>query len=80
VIARLQQVHLVADELSALARTQAASDTEGSLDAFTPLFDRLLAQYTPEYARYNLDEVVVAAVAPTVRPAPARGLPCPRRR
>jgi tuftelin-interacting protein 11 len=66
VIARLQQVHLVADDINTQAKEQ-ASTYEVSLDSFTPAFEKLLAQYTKEYDRYNLDEVVVAAIAPIVR-------------
>lgn len=39
---------------------------EASLDAFTPDFGKLLAQYTKEYERYQIDEIVVAAIAPVV--------------
>jgi tuftelin-interacting protein 11 len=65
VIARLQQVHLVTDEISGLAK-DAASSYDTTLDVFTPAFEKLLAQYTREYERYNLDEIVVAAIAPMV--------------
>jgi tuftelin-interacting protein 11 len=66
VIARLQQVHLVADDINSHAKEQ-ASIYEASLDTFTPSFDKLLAQYTKEYERYHIDEIVVAAIAPIVR-------------
>jgi tuftelin-interacting protein 11 len=65
VISRLQQVHLVADDISARAKEQ-SSMYEASLDSFTPSFERLLAQYTKEYEHYHIDEIVVAAIAPIV--------------
>jgi tuftelin-interacting protein 11 len=43
---------------------------EASLDTFTPNFEKLLAQYTKEYERYQIDEIVVAAIAPVVSQLP----------
>ncbi|KDQ61383.1 hypothetical protein JAAARDRAFT_190163 [Jaapia argillacea MUCL 33604] len=65
-IKRLQQVHLVADEISALAK-DLASQYEASLDSFSPSIEKLLGQFGSEFDRYGLDEIVVAAIAPIFR-------------
>ncbi|KAK0501366.1 GC-rich sequence DNA-binding factor-like protein-domain-containing protein [Armillaria luteobubalina] len=65
-IARLQQVQLVANEFDAKSRELAAA-YEVSLDPFSPLVYRLLSEYSNEYDKYRLDEIVVAAIAPSVR-------------
>ncbi|KAL4245226.1 TFP11/STIP family protein [Abortiporus biennis] len=65
-ISRLQQVHLVVDDINAQAKEN-ASTYEASLDPFSSNFDKLLGLYPKEFERYRLDEIVVAAIAPTVR-------------
>ncbi|KAH8075873.1 TFP11-domain-containing protein [Cristinia sonorae] len=65
-ISRLQQVHLVVDDISAQAK-QLESMYEASLDPFSVHFDKLLGLYPKEFERYHLDEIVVAAIAPTAR-------------
>ncbi|KIK96718.1 hypothetical protein PAXRUDRAFT_825661 [Paxillus rubicundulus Ve08.2h10] len=65
-ISRLQQVTLVVDEINAKSK-ELASTYEATLDGFSPLFSRLLVQFPTEFDRYQLDEIVVAAIAPTVR-------------
>lgn len=40
---------------------------EVSLEPFSPLFYGLVDQFTREFERYRLDEIVVAAIAPIVR-------------
>ncbi|KAH9893377.1 TFP11-domain-containing protein [Cubamyces lactineus] len=65
-IARLQQMNLVVDEINTQSR-EAAAMYEASLDPFTTSFDKLLGQYAREFDRYRLDEVVVAAIAPVIR-------------
>lgn len=66
VISRMQQAHLVIDDIQALARQQAVV-YEASLDLFSPHFDKLLSQFSSEFDKYRLDEVVVAAIVPIVR-------------
>ncbi|OBZ73835.1 Tuftelin-interacting protein 11 [Grifola frondosa] len=66
IISRLQQVHLVVDEISSQAR-EMASVYEASLEPFSANFDKLLGQFPKEFDRYRLDEVIVAAIAPVVR-------------
>ena len=66
VISRLQQVHLVVDDINAKAK-EMASVYEASLDPFSASFAALLGQYPKEFDRYRLDEIVVAAIAPIVR-------------
>lgn len=66
VIARLQQVHLVVDEISNQAR-ELASTYEATLDPFQTQFQKLIANYSREVDRYRLDEIVVAAIAPIFR-------------
>ena len=65
VISRLQQVSLVVDEINTKSR-ELASVYETTLDDFSPLFSKLLL-FPTEFDRYRLDEIVVAAIAPTVR-------------
>jgi tuftelin-interacting protein 11 len=65
-IARLQQVKLVVDDIGAKAK-ELASVYEASLDDFSPLFSTLLVQYPTEFDRYRLDEIVVAAITPMVK-------------
>lgn len=67
VIRRLQAVHLVVDDINARAKEIAQSDYEPTLDAFSAPIGKLLSEYSKEYDRYRLDEIVIAAIAPTVR-------------
>ncbi|KAF5315990.1 hypothetical protein D9758_018112 [Tetrapyrgos nigripes] len=65
-IARLQQVQIVANEIDAKAK-ELASVYEVSLDPFSPIIYRLVSEFENEFTRYRLDEVVVAAIAPLIR-------------
>jgi hypothetical protein len=65
VISRLQQVNLIATELSNHSK-ELASIYEASLDSFTPYIRKLLDQFSPEFDKYHLDEIVVAAISPVV--------------
>ncbi|KAH9951153.1 TFP11-domain-containing protein [Amylocystis lapponica] len=65
-IARLQQVHLVVDDINSQAK-EMASMYEASLEPFDENFEKLLGQYPKEFDRYRLDEIIVAAIAPVVR-------------
>ena len=67
VILRLQQVHLVADELVVRSK-ELSSAEDASLEAFSPIFRKLLEQFPREFDLYHLDELVVAAITPLVRP------------
>jgi len=40
---------------------------EVSLEPFSPHFQKLISEYSYEYDKYGLDEIVVAAIAPIVR-------------
>lgn len=40
---------------------------EASLEPFSPLFQKLISEYSYEYDKYHLDEIVVAAIMPIVR-------------
>lgn len=66
VIARLQQIQLVANDIQTMSK-ELATVYEVSLDPFEPLFHKLVDQFPQEFDRYRLDEIVVAAVAPLVR-------------
>lgn len=66
VISRLQQVHLVVDDINNQAR-DLASVYEATLEPFSPHFYKLVEQFSREFDRYRLDEIVVAAIAPIVR-------------
>ncbi|KAF5383792.1 hypothetical protein D9615_003547 [Tricholomella constricta] len=65
-IERLQKIQLVADDISTKAK-ELASVYEVSLEPFSPLFYTLVDQFSREFERYQLDEIVVAAIAPLVR-------------
>ncbi|KAJ3918762.1 GC-rich sequence DNA-binding factor-like protein-domain-containing protein [Lentinula edodes] len=65
-IARLQQIHIVTNEIDAKAK-ELSADYDASLDQFSPLFYRLTSEFEPELDRYRLDEVVVGAITPLVR-------------
>jgi tuftelin-interacting protein 11 len=76
VIARLQRVHLVVDEISAKAKAITQEPEPGSkLGEFTPYFDQLLMEYSGEYEMYRLDEIVVASITPAVSTLFAAGDP-----
>ena len=70
VIARLQQIHLVVDDINSEAKRLSAS-YEPTLDPFLPSLDKLLGQFANDFDRHRLDEVVVAAISPVVR-APSK--------
>lgn len=65
VIARLQQIHLVVNDINSEAKQLSAS-YEPTLDPFSSSFDALLGQFASDFDRYRLDEVVVAAISPVV--------------
>ena len=65
VIARLQQIHLVVDDINSEAKRLSAS-YEPTLDPFSPSFDKLLGQFAGDFDRYHLDEIFVAAISPIV--------------
>ena len=65
VIARLQQIHLVVDDINSEAKRLSVS-YEPTLDPFSPSFDKLLGKFASDFDRYRLDEVVVAAISPAV--------------
>jgi tuftelin-interacting protein 11 len=66
VIQKLQAIHLAVDDISSKAKELTLSDYEPSLGAFSPSVDKLVTGYSKEYDQYRLDEIVVAAIAPTV--------------
>jgi tuftelin-interacting protein 11 len=65
VIARLQNVHLIVDEIKAQCQ-DSNSDYEPSLDAFSPHVQKLVTEFPQEFEVYHLDEIVVGAIAPVV--------------
>ncbi|VDC06053.1 unnamed protein product [Peniophora sp. CBMAI 1063] len=65
-IARMQKVHLVCDDIQSTSKSLASS-YEATLDPLSPYISQLVTTYPHEYDRYRLDEVVVAAIAPIVR-------------
>ncbi|KAJ3989288.1 GC-rich sequence DNA-binding factor-like protein-domain-containing protein [Lentinula detonsa] len=65
-IARLQQIQIVTNEIDAKAK-ELAADYHASLDQFSPLFYQLTSQFESELDRYRLDEVVVGAIMPLMR-------------
>lgn len=67
VISRLQQVQLVTNEIASKSK-ELSSIYEASLEPFSPLFYKLVDQFSREFDIYRLDEIVVAAIAPLVCP------------
>ncbi|KAF8892139.1 GC-rich sequence DNA-binding factor-like protein-domain-containing protein [Infundibulicybe gibba] len=65
-ISRLQQLQLVTSDITAKSK-ELSSSYEVSLDLFSPLFYTLVDQFSREFEKYRLDEVVVAAIAPLIR-------------
>lgn len=80
-IRRLGEVKIVVDEIASVSketqkssRVSLASDYESStvdppssLEALSPFVERFINEFSPEYERYRLDEVVVASIAPLLR-------------
>ncbi|KAE9388629.1 TFP11-domain-containing protein [Gymnopus androsaceus JB14] len=66
VIARLQQVQLVMMDIDAKVKVF-SSDYDASLDNFSLLFYKLTTNFEAKFDCYQLDEVVVAAIAPLVQ-------------
>jgi tuftelin-interacting protein 11 len=64
VISRLQQVHLIVDDITNESK-ELNSTYEATLEPFTPHFHKL-CEYPKEVDKYRLDEIVVAAIAPLV--------------
>ncbi|TFK39878.1 GC-rich sequence DNA-binding factor-like protein-domain-containing protein [Crucibulum laeve] len=65
-IARLQQIKLLADDINTMSQ-ELTSVYEVNLEPFSPLFHRLADEFSKEFDGYQLDEIVVAAIAPLVR-------------
>ncbi|KAI0091465.1 GC-rich sequence DNA-binding factor-like protein-domain-containing protein [Irpex rosettiformis] len=65
-ISRLQQVHLVVDDINTQAR-DASTSYEATLEPFSSHFEKLIGLYPAEFEKYRLDEIVVAAIAPIMR-------------
>lgn len=65
-ISRLQQIHIIATDIDVTAK-ELSSLYEISLEPFSPHFQKLLNEYQFEFEKYNLDEIVVGAIAPLVR-------------
>lgn len=66
VISRLQQIQLVANEIQSISK-ELASVYEVSLDPLSPHIKRLVNQFPNEFDNYQLDEIVVASIAPLLR-------------
>ena len=66
VIERLQKVQLIVQDINVKSQ-ELSQNYESSLEPFSPLFYTLVEQFSGEFERYQLDEVVVAAIAPSVR-------------
>ena len=66
VISRLQQVSVVAKDIQSLSQ-ELSSVYEISLEPFTPFVYKLVSQFSDEFDKYQLDEIIVAAIAPLVR-------------
>ena len=65
-VTRLQNVHLVVDEIKTQSQLS-DGDYEPSLEAFSPHIEKLVTLFGTEYDAHGLDEIVVSAIAPVVR-------------
>ena len=65
-IERLQRVHLAVDELAAVTK-QMRSGGNDALAKLSPSIEKLVREFSGEYERYGIDEVVVAAFAPAFK-------------
>ncbi|KAF8523620.1 GC-rich sequence DNA-binding factor-like protein-domain-containing protein [Gautieria morchelliformis] len=65
-LSRLQNVHLIVDEIKAQCQPS-GSDYEPSLEALSPHIEKLVTLFGAEYDTHKLDGIVVAAIAPLVR-------------
>ena len=73
-IERLQRVHLVVDELAAVAKQTHGGDDD-ALARLSPSIEKLVWEFEGEYERYGIGEVVVAALAPAFMAALATRSP-----
>jgi len=65
-IERLQRVHLAVDDLAAVTK-QLRGGGDDALAKLSPGIEKLVKEFSGEYERYGIDEVVVAALAPAFR-------------
>ncbi|KAF8317597.1 TFP11-domain-containing protein [Clavulina sp. PMI_390] len=65
-ISRLQEINHIAEDISSKSKELAGS-YDANLDIFSDAFTKLSLEYSAEYEQYQLDEVVVGAIAPYVR-------------
>ena len=65
-IERLQRVHLAVDELTAVTK-QMRGGGDDALAKLSPGIEKLVREFSGEYERYGIDEVVVAALAPAFK-------------
>ncbi|KAF8906195.1 GC-rich sequence DNA-binding factor-like protein-domain-containing protein [Gymnopilus junonius] len=65
-IARLQRIQLVANDINEKAK-EISSLYEVSLEPFSPSVTTLIHDYSSEYEKYGLDDIVVGAIAPVMR-------------
>lgn len=66
-ISKLQHINRIVEDISVESK-EIASHYEATLDVFSADFDKLSLEYSSEYQLYQLDEVVVGAMAPYVGP------------
>jgi tuftelin-interacting protein 11 len=65
-IERLQRVHLAVDGLAAVTK-QLHGGGHDALVKLSPGIETLVREFSGEYERYGIDEVVVAALAPAFK-------------
>lgn len=65
-IEQLQRVHLAIDELAAVTK-EMHSGGDDALAKLSPGIEKLVRDFSGEYERYGIDEVVVAAFAPAFK-------------
>lgn len=74
-ITRLQAIHAITQHIASLASNAASQTASDPLEPFEGDFSRLLEDFRAEYDEYDLDEVIVGAIAQVV----GHGLPSGRK-
>ncbi|KAI5454841.1 hypothetical protein NCC49_002123 [Naganishia albida] len=67
-ITRLQAIHAITQHIASLASNAAAQTASDPLEPFEGDFTRLLEDFRAEYDEYDLDEVIVGAIAQVLAP------------
>ncbi|KAF8343173.1 GC-rich sequence DNA-binding factor-like protein-domain-containing protein [Cantharellus anzutake] len=64
-LSRLREISQIVERIN--LKSQGIASYEANLDVLAEEFDKLAIDYSPDYDKYELDEVVVGAIAPYVK-------------